>query len=158
MRTLPTDEALTKPTVCLPVPHVTFNVRQHGTVAIPQDGHMSDLRHDVAAAADARAEASTAFTRHGVPDELAQNGLLVVSELVANAVTHGRPPIRLEVTGEPGRVRIEVHDAAGGTPAPQQPTDTGGRGLRLVAGLARDWGWVPAADGTGKCVWAELAW
>jgi anti-sigma regulatory factor (Ser/Thr protein kinase) len=119
---------------------------------------MLDLRHDVAAAAAARAEATAAFARYGVPEELAQDGLLVVSELVANAFVHGRGPIRFEVTGEPGRVLVMVHDTAAGTPRRQRATDEGGRGLQLVTALASNWGWVPDPDGPGKYVWAELAW
>lgn len=119
---------------------------------------MVDLSHDATAAADARAEATAAFERHGMPDALAQDGLLVVSELVANAVRHGGAPVALEVTGEPGRVTVKVHDAAGSTPSPHRPDDDGGRGLQLVAALAAAWGCARHADGQGKYVWAELAW
>jgi anti-sigma regulatory factor (Ser/Thr protein kinase) len=87
-----------------------------------------------------------------------QDGLLVVSELVANAVRHGHAPVRLEVTGEPGRVMVEVHDAAGGGPVRHRPDDEGGRGLHLVTALATNWGCARHDDGHGKYVWAELAW
>lgn len=123
---------------------------------------MLDLRHDAAAAAEARAAAAAAFARYGMPADLAQDGLLVVSELVANAVVHGAAPVRLEITGEPGRVLVTVHDAAAGTPEQQapdaDPAADRGRGLRIVTALARDWGCVRDADGPGKRVWAELAW
>lgn len=81
----------------------------------------------------------------------------VVSELVTNAVLHARTACRvsLSVTGELVRLEVEDH-------APQNPRErsygvlaTTGRGLRLVAALARSWGSYPVAG--GKVVWCELA-
>lgn len=93
--------------------------------------------------------------------------VVVVGELTANAVRHGHVGgrdfhLRMEVTGCPGTVRIEVTDTRGdrtppGPAEPQAPgpEDVGGRGLLLVAGLAARWGWCPRCDGPGKTVWAE---
>ncbi len=119
---------------------------------------MLDLRNDAAAAEDARAAAASAFAAIGMPAELARDGLLVVSELVANAVVHGGAPVRFDVTGEPGRVVVEVHDTATGMPERHRPTDDGGRGLQIIEALATDWGCARETGGPGKYVWAELAW
>ena len=85
---------------------------------------------------------------------------LGVSELVTNAVLHGRTPLTVTVvTIRGGRVRIEVTD---GSPLPPQQRRlsvlaTTGRGLRLVASVSSDWGVrsVPGEWGGGKTVWFE---
>ncbi|WP_018564859.1 ATP-binding protein [Streptomyces sp. PsTaAH-124] len=96
---------------------------------------------------------------------------LIVAELAANAVTHGRVPgrdaeLRLSRRDGEGRVRIEVHDTrgerlpvvreacAGGGPAAEAD---GGRGLVLVAALAKEWGVAPRPGAPGKSVWAVVA-
>ncbi len=85
--------------------------------------------------------------------------LLVVSELVTNAVVHGAEPIRITMVRAPERIRVEVTDgAAGASPHgnPRPPTDAEtGRGLSVVTRLAVAWGWR-ASPGSGKTVWAEL--
>lgn len=91
---------------------------------------------------------------------------LVVGELAANAVQHGRVPgrdFRLAlVHGEPsGLVRVEVADAASGKRRPPVapptvcPEGESGRGLFLVDVLAARWGWEPRHP-VGKTVWAEV--
>lgn len=96
----------------------------------------------------------------GAREPLAETLVLLVSELVTNAVVHtGRPAVlRLLV---PDRqlseaVRIEVADACGCPPRQRQAEadDACGRGLELVAGLANRWGWQRL--GGGKHIWCEL--
>jgi anti-sigma regulatory factor (Ser/Thr protein kinase) len=79
--------------------------------------------------------------------------VLVVSELVSNAVVHGDAPIRLVVVGSEGRMRIEETDDRNDMGA----VDGESRGLVVVAHLATDWG-VSPSNTSGKVVWAELAW
>ncbi|GHI51506.1 ATP-binding protein [Streptomyces rubradiris] len=91
---------------------------------------------------------------------------LVVAELAANAVLHGRVPgrdfeLRLSYDRAAGVVRVEVSDTHPGRPeppgaaAPSRPLDAeGGRGLLLVAAVAARWG-VGERLGPGKTVWAE---
>ncbi len=82
---------------------------------------------------------------------------LVVTELVTNAVRHGRRRFEVAVSLEADAVRIAVTD-----PSPQLPTlrperpdlATGGRGMHLVAALSRRWGMQ--LHGGGKTVWAEV--
>lgn len=85
--------------------------------------------------------------------------LLVVSELVTNAVVHGAEPIVVTMVRAPERVRVEVTDGADrssphGNPRPSADAENG-RGLAVVTRLAVAWGWR-ATPGSGKTVWAEL--
>ena len=86
--------------------------------------------------------------------------VLLVSELVTNAIRHAQPPLVLRAAARGTGVRVEVHDGAVDPPvlAPQTPPDEpppeSGRGLYLVASLADRWGWDGHA--AGKAVWFEL--
>ncbi|RPK77779.1 hypothetical protein EES45_20625 [Streptomyces sp. ADI97-07] len=88
---------------------------------------------------------------------------LVVAELTANAVCHGRVRGRnflLSVIYDVGApcVRVEVSDARRELPSvvPSRPADDeeSGRGLVLVGALAARWGTHPRIP-VGKTVWAE---
>ncbi|MEV5515846.1 ATP-binding protein [Streptomyces flaveolus] len=90
---------------------------------------------------------------------------LVVAELAANAVLHGRVPgrdfeLRLTYDRTAGLVRVEVSDTHPGHPEILQSTGRpsadagGGRGLLLVEAVADRWG-VTGRSGPGKTVWAE---
>jgi len=91
-------------------------------------------------------------------DGFIDDAALVASELLANAVQHGTPPISICVTGDAEGVRIEVYDANPRGPVPLAPSagNMTGRGLALVNGLTQRWGCDRVDDG-GKVVWAELA-
>jgi anti-sigma regulatory factor (Ser/Thr protein kinase) len=83
--------------------------------------------------------------------------LLLVSELVTNALHYGLPPLDLRLSADSGRVRVEVFDAAGDRRPARQfaPLDAAsGRGIEIVAALASRWGSAPAP--TGKVVWFEV--
>ncbi|MFF0159874.1 ATP-binding protein [Streptomyces sp. NPDC005263] len=86
---------------------------------------------------------------------------LIVAELAANAVQHGRLPGRdfhLALTHDATTVRIEVTDTrTDGEPIAATPNDLHdtGRGLLLVEHLADRWHWHPRRDGPGKTVWAQ---
>ena len=92
--------------------------------------------------------------------ELEESAELGVSELVTNAVLHGRTPMTIVVRRRAGgRVRVEVVDRSAAAPRQRRfdLSATTGRGLRLVESLSHDWGVevVPAELGGGKCVWFE---
>jgi serine phosphatase RsbU (regulator of sigma subunit)/anti-sigma regulatory factor (Ser/Thr protein kinase) len=82
---------------------------------------------------------------------------LIVSELVTNAVLHGRTPATLRVRRLPECIRVEVEDAGRDLPVRMRTTDEAmtGRGLDMVAALASAWG-VDAGSNGGKIVWAEI--
>ncbi|MFI8892434.1 ATP-binding protein [Streptomyces paradoxus] len=86
---------------------------------------------------------------------------LIVAELAANAVTHGRVPgrdfeLRLSLTG--GSVRVEVTDTHSGPWGVARPgcLDEHGRGLVLVAALADRWEVLERKAAPGKTVRAEV--
>ncbi|THA71795.1 ATP-binding protein [Streptomyces sp. A0958] len=89
-------------------------------------------------------------------EELADDGALIVTELVANAVQHARQDsIRVVVERTAARkVRVAVTDFSRARPVERRAGDEGGRGLLLVAALAVDWGTDERC--WGKVVWAEL--
>ena len=88
---------------------------------------------------------------------------LLVSELFGNSVRHSRSgaageTVTVAVRAGDGIVRVEVADR-GGPGVPQlRPADCdaeGGRGLRLVAGMAARWGW--RRRGGRTVTWFELS-
>lgn len=83
--------------------------------------------------------------------------LLIVSELVTNALVHTQGPVRVELTHAGDRVRVAVSDSSPRAPAKPVIVDweaTGGRGLFLVEAMSASWGTVPV--GGGKQVWSEI--
>lgn len=87
--------------------------------------------------------------------------VLLVSELVSNAVQHGGPygagqTVDLEVDVGQNRVRVEVTDVGASDPRPGngEVDHPSGRGLVLVEALASRWGYHRAS--VGKTVWFEL--
>ncbi|WP_328753283.1 ATP-binding protein [Streptomyces sp. NBC_00285] len=122
-----------------------------------------EIRPDPAEVGRARrwARSRLALSGIGVDEPLAENLILLVSELVTNAVVHtGRPAVlRLslpDMAAEAATVRLEVADHSGRAPVPRcvDGDATGGRGLALVDGLADRWGW--SREGGGKSIWCEL--
>jgi anti-sigma regulatory factor (Ser/Thr protein kinase) len=109
-----------------------------------------------AAVADARRFAVATFRGWSLPDELTQDGALIATELVTNAVVHGQPPIRLRLRRTARELAIEVDDAASAMPRKLRAgaDDLHGRGLDIVAQLSTRW--AARADGYGKTVWSTL--
>lgn len=67
--------------------------------------------------------------------------VLVVSELVTNAVRAGSSTIQVILTGDPSGMELTVEDDAAGLPQPREatPESLGGRGLGIVEELADSW-------------------
>ncbi|WP_344922608.1 ATP-binding protein [Streptosporangium oxazolinicum] len=87
-----------------------------------------------------------------------ENVTMVVSELVSNAILHGKAPITLALYQYRRVVRGEVtdHSAVWPNPVPAGPEEEHGRGLVN----ADRWGVVPASEGKpadGKTVWFVCA-
>lgn len=87
---------------------------------------------------------------------LADDLLLIVSELVTNAVRYGAPPVRVSVTVDDRSVTVGVVDAARSLPQLRLAHDDAesGRGLLLLSLLSTEHGVRPQAP--GKVVWASL--
>jgi anti-sigma regulatory factor (Ser/Thr protein kinase) len=86
--------------------------------------------------------------------------VLLASEVVTNAVLHGRSDVRVAVEDLGDTARIEGSDDSARSPRMNRfhVESATGRGLRLVEQLAVRWGVAPAAagDGDGKVVWFEV--
>lgn len=119
-----------------------------------------ELERDVNAPAIARSAVAEQLAAVGVDGSFRQTVVLLVSEVVSNAVRHSRAPagsaISLDAQVTDRAVRVAVTDAgAGFTPRPRDPDRLGeGYGLYLVAKAASAWG-VDSEGGT--TVWFELA-
>jgi len=81
----------------------------------------------------------------GYDEEQAGTLLLLVTELVTNAILHSGAPgatVLLRVIAAPGHLRVEVHDRGPGfemhTPKPRG--SSGGYGLFLVERMSSRWG------------------
>ncbi len=86
----------------------------------------------------------------------AEDALIAVSELAANAVRYAGAEFTVGLSRAPGSIRLAVGDASPDPPAPQGPTPMalGGRGLWMVQRLGADWGFERIND--GKVVWVDL--
>ena len=107
------------------------------------------------------ANTARAFTREALAEwnitDVVDDTLLVVTELVNNAVTHAQSECHLRLSVNATAVRVEVIDRSTETPEPLAPSSTRdhGRGLHLVDALTAAWG-VERVDDSSKMVWAEL--
>jgi anti-sigma regulatory factor (Ser/Thr protein kinase) len=133
-------------------------------------GAVEEFVVELAGGVHAAAAARRVVTDRGpdLAEPLRGDVLLLVTELVTNAVRHGRVgtdgSVRLECRSAGERVRFLVTDAGtsllgnGGPPAAQRTINgdhPSGWGLHLVEEIAEQWG-VQAAP-LGTCVWFEVA-
>ncbi len=83
--------------------------------------------------------------------------LLVVSELVTNAVLHAGTLVAMRLRARTDHLLVEVEDEDSRPPVLQHNDRhaVSGRGLILIDALSRRWGSQPCP--LGKVVWAELA-
>ncbi|GHB39168.1 hypothetical protein GCM10010377_32440 [Streptomyces viridiviolaceus] len=94
---------------------------------------------------------------------IVEDAMLMVSELVTNAIIHGLPPAELRLSWVPddgdGVLRVEVTDAGPARPAGQPldgiDPDEHGRGEAIVHALATRHGIRVHSGGVTR--WAELA-
>lgn len=162
----------------LPLPANALLPDDAGTPARPGGGRSDEhwlpmsarqcripLMANPAAAAAARSVVEDAIRTWRVPVD-ADTAVLLTSELVTNAVTHGTPNagtfVLLAIACDAAGLRVDVHDGSADLPV----LDTGllddalaeaenGRGLLLVTTLSAEWGFyrTPA----GKAVYFTLA-
>lgn len=136
--------------------------RRAGAHEVPTDGGTWTLAHRPEAVGEARKITEEALGRWNLPRDAAHEVLLVVSELVTNAVEHAMPPVGLHLGSSDlgtGRVRVEVTD--GGPATSEGEWAAGccdgehGRGLYIIDHLA-----VAHGDSweTGRAIhWADFA-
>ncbi len=105
--------------------------------------------------------AARSFLREVLPEsaqaDLTDVILLLVTELVTNAVIHARTSIHVQVAVDSQRVRIDVQDDAPDPPVRKSASSESlnGRGLLLLDRLADRWGFEP--NPSGKTVWFEVS-
>jgi len=92
-----------------------------------------------------------------MPAELCETAALLVSELVTNAILHGRTAAEVEVHPPADVLRVAVHDDNPSLPEigerPALDLESG-RGLTIVSVLSSRWG-IELRKG-GKAIWFEL--
>ncbi|WP_405715997.1 serine/threonine-protein phosphatase [Streptomyces xanthophaeus] len=117
-----------------------------------------ELLGGIEAAPRARAFAQGVLASWRFPVELCDLGVLAASELVANSLQHGTPPMRLRLRRTDRRLIIEVTDGDDHLPRRRraEPADETGRGISIVATIASSWG-TRRTPGGGKAVWCEFA-
>ncbi|MFJ5828326.1 SpoIIE family protein phosphatase [Streptomyces sp. NPDC093089] len=117
-----------------------------------------ELLGGVEAAPRARAFASGVLSSWRFPVELRDLGVLATSELVANSLQHGTPPMRLRLRRTDRRLIIEVTDGDDHLPRRRraETEDEAGRGISIIATIASSWG-SRRTPGGGKAVWCEFA-
>jgi len=120
-----------------------------------------DVRYPAAPSTVPAARKAFAEAFAGLSDDVLENGKLVLSELVTNAVRHGADPergwVHIVIHHVPTSMRIEVTDSGESESEPVlrvgDEERTSGWGLFLVARLADRWG--VESDHT-TTVWCEL--
>ncbi|WP_420036141.1 ATP-binding protein [Streptomyces sp. cg28] len=104
------------------------------------------------AVGDMRDSTAAFLRRFGLAGQLVGSVVLVVSELVTNAVQHGHGLVELEIHVTRGSVTVSVTDE---NPAPAvlkqvNSDDISGRGMALVAAYSDKWG------SSGEETWCEF--
>lgn len=106
---------------------------------------------------EARQAVKAFCTDNGI-EALTQDGELLTSELVANAVEHSNSEILLVMTDRTGVLTVSVCDRSSAPLGPigRLPDDLAerGRGTFVVATVAGEWGTAPCRHGV--CVWFRL--
>lgn len=129
---------------------------------IPADAHRLAIPGGARAAGEAREFAGKLLSEWALDADAAYDVLLIVSELVTNAVVYGVAPVCLWLWLADGCVRGAVDDRGDGVP---RFADLGdlcddmsehGRGLALVAAVAAAVGWLRLPGG-GLRVWFTYA-
>ncbi|MFF8970293.1 ATP-binding protein [Streptomyces sp. NPDC014995] len=124
--------------------------------------HVFPLPHSSGAVQAVRRRVRAALAGWNLAGEVAEDVVLIASELLTNAIVHALPPATLTLSrreADPRRaVRVEVTDRgpaalAGVSAAPVDP-DEHGRGLGIVTALSDRCGISVTARGTSR--WAEV--
>ena len=108
------------------------------------------------AVAEVRRQVEAVLAQLDLGGDLADDVLLVVSELVTNAIRYGRAPVQFAMRCTDREVVVEVADTEHAIPQMRDfdPAAASGRGLHLVESLGARWGARPT--GVGKSVWCLI--
>ncbi len=117
------------------------------------------LNHSVSAPARARDLVDTACETWDLGD-LKTSAVLIISELVTNAVRHAEGDIEVEAMLREDFLHMRVHDASVAPPVmvtnPDQKLRENGRGLEIIERYCTGWGFIVNPTRTEKVVWATL--
>ena len=118
--------------------------------------HDTKLVAEPLSAVRARAFVCKHLLEHQLP-LLVDKVQLVASELATNAVVHAQTAFTLTLSEVGDTVVLALRDDSPSLPSPRspQPTDTAGRGLRVVQAISLDWGISTERSGS-KTVWASF--
>lgn len=111
---------------------------------------------DPAAVRQARSFVRSHCRAAGIDADACENAVLLTSETVTNAFTHGRSEARITVTIGARAILVEVGDDNSRHPqrVEQDADALDGRGLAILEILAGSWG--VRDDRYGKVVWFEI--
>jgi len=114
-----------------------------------------DVEHSKFGPSQARAAVTACAQELGL-QEVCDDVVLLVSEMVTNAIRYAAPPVRLEIQAGEQDVVVAVCDGSPELPRPRPAGSEaeGGRGMMLVDLLSTDHG--VRIDPPGKAVWARL--
>lgn len=92
-----------------------------------------------------------------LPELVLDTVVLLTSEVVTNAVVHGRSAAVLTVALTPASVTVSVSDVHRSAPVTREEQFEGdaGHGLAVVEALASSWGVHPHTEG-GRTVWFQV--
>lgn len=123
--------------------------------ADPADGQVF-LAAGLASVGLVRQRVSRTCSRLGLDDDACSDATLLASEVVTNALTHGRSEARVVVTPVEHGVLVEVSDDNSRHPASaRHDVDAlDGRGLDILGRLSSRWG--VRDEAVGKTVWFEV--
>ncbi|WP_336207358.1 ATP-binding protein [Nonomuraea sp. LPB2021202275-12-8] len=122
------------------------------------------LPDDAKAVGQARMSIRGVLTELGLDADLVDDAVLMVSELVTNALLYGDAPYELAVNADAREIVCVVVDSGKPLPAPRTPDDGSerGRGLHIVAALSEGFygchpqRYVTCPEHTGKATWFAL--
>ena len=116
------------------------------------------LQPTPAAASEARRKVQTLLAEWGISEDVVDLVVLIVYELLSNAVDHAGTVMTLQVSLSAGVITVGVTDSCDLPPLlqPHDPLAARGRGLQMVDALATRWSCVSPTDEPGKTVWAEI--
>jgi serine/threonine-protein kinase RsbW len=127
----------------------------HGTVIVP--GYARTFGGWAEEATRVRREIAAYLAACPVADDM----ILIASELAANAVLHTRSrgaSFMVRCQASPGQARIQVEDLSGPWRQRSNPGDRP-HGLDIITALTGPDGWgTQSAASIGRIVWAQLAW